>query len=333
MEELRGEIRTSSNAKHPLLSVAIPVFNRSIRQLLEVLSQQIVTERLTDEIEILVFDDNSTDKTRGENRQSTSQLSGVTLTYVESESNLGRSLARNALLERATGEYVLFLDCDVLPNDPSFVRRYFNLAASRTWDVVCGGISYKGIGPSGEEPHYRFYIYLSEKTDVKPAVYRNTRPWAYILTSNVMVRREVMEQVPFDPAFVGYGYEDLDWAIRLHLAGYKLLHIDNPCIHLGLVVEHELYHRMMLSVKNYALLSTKHPEFFRQTRIYWWAKALSCLALPVLQAMARLLGRLYFIRGLSVQVKYGVFQLSKAIWLAIALRGFSTSTEEQLASR
>jgi glycosyltransferase involved in cell wall biosynthesis len=333
MEELRGEVRIASNARHPLLSVAIPVFNRSIRRLLEVLSHQIVTERLADEIEILVFDDNSTDETRGENRQITSQLSGVALTYVESKSNLGRSMARNALLERAAGEYVLFLDCDVLPDDPSFVRRYFNLAASRTWDVVCGGITYRGIGPSGEEPHYRFYVYLSEKTDVKPAIHRNIRPWAHILTSNVMVRREVIGQVPFDPAFAGYGYEDLDWAIRLHLAGHKLLHIDNPCTHLGLVGEHELYHRMVLSVKNYALLSAKHPEFFRQTRIYWWTKALSRLALPVLQVMARLLGRLYFIHGLGMQVKYGVFQLSKAIWLAIALREFSTSTEKWLASR
>ena len=90
--------------KTPLLSVIIPAYNVEdyIEECLNSVSQQ-----LTSDIEVIIVDDGSTDRTS----ELISQYKKNSVVVV-SQKNSGLSAARNSGLDKATGEYVAFLDSD-----------------------------------------------------------------------------------------------------------------------------------------------------------------------------------------------------------------------------
>jgi len=89
----------------PRVTVVIPTFNRK-----EFLEQAVETVRLQtyEPLECVVVDDGSTDGTR----DFLDSLDYGALKTVYHEENRGQSVARNAGIEAASGEYVLFLDSD-----------------------------------------------------------------------------------------------------------------------------------------------------------------------------------------------------------------------------
>lgn len=90
----------------PTVSVVIPAYNResSIAACLD----SVLAQRFTD-FEVLVVDDGSTDNTSSVIRQYVQMDRRVTAIFKE---NGGVSSARNAGLDRASGEYICFVDAD-----------------------------------------------------------------------------------------------------------------------------------------------------------------------------------------------------------------------------
>ena len=60
-----------------------------------------------------------------------------------------------------------------------------------------------------------------------------TAPEKYVFTSNLLIRRDVFDAEPFDAGFVGWGWEDVEWGMRVSRR-HPIAHIDNPATHLGL---------------------------------------------------------------------------------------------------
>lgn len=94
----------------PVVSVIIPTYNRAERLHVSVESVIAQTHR---PIELLVIDDGSTDDTPAAmNRlEAQARAAGLTTVFVRKE-NGGCASARNVGLERATGEWIAFLDDD-----------------------------------------------------------------------------------------------------------------------------------------------------------------------------------------------------------------------------
>ncbi len=239
-------------ASTPHLSILIPVYNWDVGPLLRSLHGQCL--RLADEVrvEILVRDDGSTEKFGNGSLAEELQL----IRYEESAVNQGRAATRNALIQQAQGSHVLFLDADMLPDRTDFIQAYLG-KARKGCDIVCGGISYQQN--ISKHPQHSFYLYKSRKTEAVPATVRNSAPWRYLFTSNVMVRRDIVETLCFDPRFTGYGFEDIEWGIRLGKK-YTMLHIDNTCTHMGVMDKQQVFSRMRDSIQNYALLLSLHPS-------------------------------------------------------------------------
>lgn len=86
-------------------TVVIPTHDR--RGLLEQ-AIETVREQTYDSIELIVIDDGSTDGTRSY----LESLDYENFRPVYHDDNLGQSIARNAGIDEATGEYVVFLDSD-----------------------------------------------------------------------------------------------------------------------------------------------------------------------------------------------------------------------------
>jgi len=299
----------------PELSIVIPVLDWDLAPLLAQLAGEIEAAGLAAQVEIVVADDGSRSRVRAANREAAARHPFIR--YGELTERAGRAGIRNHLLARARGRYVLFLDADVLPDRPTFIRDYFREIA-RGQRVVCGGISYATRVLTDRK--YDFYVYKGSRTEWLPADRRQQAPWRYLFTANVLIRRDVLDRIGFDAKnFRGYGYEDIEWAIRIGRQ-VTIRHIDNPCSHLGLVDRETAFARMRSSMENYMQLARLHPEEFRHTGVFRLVTLLRRLPSPLLGTMDRLLERL-FVLSPANSLCYLLFQLDKAVLLASLERG------------
>lgn len=286
------------------LSILIPVYNWDVSGLIESLDKQ--SSALSDEFstEIIVVEDGSTEQF--ENVSTAERLPFVSYVYISR--NQGRSILRNILLERATGEYVLFLDADMIPDDDRFLLRYYeNIKAG--YDIVCGGISYSLL--SKVDDKYSFYLYKSKNTEAISAALRNKSPWRYFFTSNILIRRSIANAVKFDLRYAGYGFEDIDLAIRLSKS-FDIYHIDNTCSHMGLMSKRQTFMKMRESIQNYMMLVSLHPEETQCNAIVIGAKILQLFPRKLLKVADVLLEKIFFLIPFN-SVALLIFQLDKLV--------------------
>ncbi len=116
----------------PKVSVIVPVYNAQIflRQALDGLVEQTLKE-----IEIICVDDGSTDDSLGILQQYALTDKRV---KVFSQENYGAGVARNKGLEAASGEYVIFLDCDDMFDKTMCMKAYQQIERDKS-DVVIFG--------------------------------------------------------------------------------------------------------------------------------------------------------------------------------------------------
>jgi len=246
------------------LSVLIPVYNWDVAPLFTALIAEI--ESCDDEgrIEFRIADDCSSDRALRENNELF--FAGIHkphIHFLPLDHNIGRAAIRNLLAGEALGEYLLFLDGDVLPDGKQFLRKYLEMCKQAP-ALVCGGISYQTRILDASK--YDFHVYFGNRKEVAPVHLRNLSPAKYVLTSNVMIRREIFNAFPFDESFQGYGYEDTEWAARLG-RNHRIIHIDNSVSHLGLNDKATFYNKIIDSIPNYLLLKRKYPEIFNSSQV------------------------------------------------------------------
>lgn len=290
-----------------LLSILIPVYNWDISTLVTRLHRQCMQLPNPQEVEIIIVDDGSISKYS--NSSVTKQFSGVT--YKELDQNQGRSVVRNCLIDIALGKYVLFLDADMLPDQKEFVETYSNLAKNGV-EVVCGGLSYQQYDPPAGSDS--FHVYKSMKTEALPAALRNKTPWRYIFTSNILIRRDILDTVRFDPRFTAYGFEDIEWGMRLNKS-FEVTHIDNTCSHMGVMHKNKVFARMREAVENHFLFYTLYPSEVGSVGAIRFAKVLQHLPDSLLSALDTLL-TLFFSYTSWNWFIYQLFQCDKVVLLA-----------------
>lgn len=207
-----------------MLSLLLPTFDSNMLPLVEVLHQQ--CNQAAYPYEILVFDDASLSTWNPSNEKINTWPNCRFISHPE---NIGRAANRNALAEAAKGTFFLFLDGDMMPQQPDFIQRY--LDAIQNHHIIFGGIAYKTEKPA---PAYRLRWIYGKKREEIPIQKRQINPFTTCLTSNLCIERNVFESVKFNPAIASYGYEDLLFVKGIAESGQVITHIDNPAIHLGL---------------------------------------------------------------------------------------------------
>lgn len=223
------------------LSILIPIYNFNVVDLVKKLYKQ--CQKLGLEFEILAFDDGSKEKYKEKNRQ----LNGIFgVNYMEMSENLGRSKIRNWLVKSALYDYVIFLDCDSKINEKDFVQKYLeNLMPN---SVVNGGRIYSKKPPKAKSK-YLHWLYGS-KVESKKSKTRAKNPHLYFHSNNFGADRKVMEQFPFEEDIKTYGYEDLLFAQNLIDHNIKVVHIDNPVVHLGLEKNKSFIEKNLMAIAN-----------------------------------------------------------------------------------
>ena len=92
-----------------------------------------------------------------------------------------------------------------------------------------------------------------------PAATRRLTPEKYVFTSNLLVRRDVFEREAFDEGFAGWGWEDVEWAMRVSRR-HEILHIDNTATHLGLDPAATIAAKYEQSARNFARVVAAHHD-------------------------------------------------------------------------
>jgi glycosyltransferase involved in cell wall biosynthesis len=269
----------------PRLSVLIPFLRDDPSRLVEALDRE--AESLSGLVEVILLDDGSNEDALAARVRAALAERAMPGRFVRLSRNVGRSRGRNRLATHARGEWFLFLDSDMLPDTKDFLTSYIRLIEAECPAVAFGGFSVEQAPPNRAHALHRR---MAQRSDCAPASLRRTAPEKHVFTSNLLVRRDVFETEAFDESFAGWGWEDVEWAMRV-AERHAILHIDNTATHLGLDAAVTMAAKYEQSAANFARVVARHRQVVERYPSYRAAKMLKRLPLrgawrPALKAFA-----------------------------------------------
>lgn len=216
------------------ISVIITTYNwpSALKLVLLALDKQTV-----DDFEVIIADDGSTEET-SQLITDFSNKSRYPLQHIWHEDNGFRAaMIRNKAVAKASGDYIIFIDGDCIPQT-TFISRHKSLA--ETGRFVAGNrillsrqftteTLTKSTNLSGENLIYWSIRRLKGDCNrLLPLIHLplkqlrnpNKRRWHGVKTCNLAVwRKDFLLINGFDESYKGWGYEDSDLVIRLIRAG------------------------------------------------------------------------------------------------------------------
>lgn len=207
-------------AKILALSVLIPTYNHVCTSLVEQLLPLLQAAAIR--YEVIVADDGSTDKATIESNRSLSDYPNCM--FIQRKENAGRAAIRNFLSQTAHYDHLLFIDSDMTVISDFFIQRYLSCSDEA---VVDGGVSIEGDPAIMESKNLR-YKYEKAEAPKHTASQRQQSPYQHLHTANLLIRRDLIQQYPFDERFRHYGYEDVLLGKTLRQHHIPITHIDNP---------------------------------------------------------------------------------------------------------
>ena len=304
--------RNAAPESTPLLSIVVPYKDYPVAVLARELIGQAESQTLP--VELLFADDGSSEPRHAADLRQSFLETILPCTLLVSTRNLGRAAIRNRLAQEAKGQYLLYLDADMLPDSDHFLRLYIEHALRGTFDIVCGGRSYRRLTLCGEDQE--LYRYFSQATECVGPEVRNRRPLWYLLTNNLMVRRRLLLEQPYNESYRGWGFEDADWALRLR--GASATHVDNTASHMDLPSERQMLAKYDDSRANFMRIRHDVPEF-RRLAVHRAAALLVWFPLPS-GGLRWITRRLAFARRLPMHLRFLSIQGYRAATYAGALR-------------
>lgn len=282
----------------PALSVLTPFLRDDPSELLALLDQE--AEALKGRVEIVLLDDGTADPALTARLSARIKAMRLPVQLITLTANEGRSIGRNRLATAARGASLLFLDSDMRPDHDRFLGVWADLVQAQGPAVAFGGFS---LLQAPDEARFAVHRAMAARSDCVSHEQRALQPEKYVFTSNLLVRRDVFEAEAFDPGFTGWGWEDVEWAMRVGKR-FSIIHVDNPATHMGLDTVAQLIGKYEQAAPNFARMADRHPEVVA--------------AYPSYKA-ARLIKKVPG-RGLMRAVLKGA---ARADWLPVAARAFS----------
>ncbi|MDB3887365.1 glycosyltransferase [bacterium] len=219
--------------------VSIIILNRNGLKHLELLFSTWDQNTLYKNYEIIIYDNNSIDKSKEFINELPKRYSVKT---IENDGNNSFSKANNDAVKIAKGEYLLFLNNDIettkgwLTHLVKTIEKDQNIGAVgakliypnkdkflNSLKIQHGGISFK------YEKDFMRPINMANGHDIFSSNILKIEGRVAVTAACVLLRSSTFSQIKgYDENFV-YGYEDVDLSLKLHDKGYKNL-ICNECI-------------------------------------------------------------------------------------------------------
>lgn len=248
---------TSTRSVFPTASIIIPTFNR-LRDLKRVLAA--VDDQRTDvgPCEVVVVNDGSTDGTA---RWLDEWADGVDDATVVHRRNEGPAVARNRGAASSSGEIILFLGDDTVPQ-PGWLREHLEAHRLGGGSHAVAVLGYTAFPPEWDSPFLRWinehgaqfgYALIDRPTDV---------PFNFFYTSNISLPRAVFEAAGgFREDFPAAAWEDIEFAYRVVGDQLRLRYIPRArTVHRHRVSVVSFCRRQRVSGRSAAIFSRLHPE-------------------------------------------------------------------------
>ena len=245
---------TAWDTAQPLVSVLIPFLRDDPLPLLTALETE--AKGLVGAVELVLMDDGTDDAALTAAIQARIAAMALPVKLISLSANEGRSRGRNRLASAARAGHLLFLDSDMRPDTPHFLGAWADLVRDTDPAVAFGGFS---LLQAPTDARFAVHRSMAAKSECLPCEVRALTPEKYVYTSNLLVRRDVFEAEAFDGAFSGWGWEDVEWAMRVSRR-YPVIHVDNPATHMGLDTVQALAGKYEQSAPNFARVIAKHPD-------------------------------------------------------------------------
>ena len=256
--------------------VTIPAYNEedTIGIVISKINEVIKNNRY--DCKILVVDDGSKDNTKATVKKLQKKHSNLFYFY---KKNQGQGIARNFGLEKAKGGVVVFIGDDIIVIK-DFLNEHlrYHLRFTRENEAVLGFITWhpklvinsfmrwmtNGSAIFGRFGGHQFaYEKLAGKTEAD---------FNFFYTSNISLKRSLIEKYPFDPVFSSYGWEDIELGYRLHLREDLRILYNPKAIgyHYHPMTEEDLACRMHDIGKSAKVFHHRYPELKKVPA--WWKK-------------------------------------------------------------
>lgn len=169
--------------------------------------------------EIIILDNGSSEKGTAD------YLKSLPYKIILSPQNLGYARGNNLAAKRAEGEFLLFLNNDIVA-EKNWLTPMVKLMLER---VDCGIVGSKLLYPDRTIQHIgvafdwrgnRRHIYKKYPADISPA--KELRECEAVTGACLLIRREIFEQVGgFDERYKN-GSEDIDLCLKVRTKGYRI---------------------------------------------------------------------------------------------------------------
>ena len=192
-------------------SVVIPTYNRKpiLEKCLRTLEKQTLTDDKVKGYEVIVVDDGSTDDTLAW----LAEDKALPHVKVFQQAHAGPAAARNLGVEQATGDWIIFIDSDLVVTE-QFLQAHADALVT-------------GEQQLGNDRLFTYGAVINTCNFENPTAepYKVTDfSAAYFATGNVAIARKWLEKAGlFDTQFQLYGWEDLELGVRLRQLGLKLI--------------------------------------------------------------------------------------------------------------
>jgi glycosyltransferase involved in cell wall biosynthesis len=231
------------------ISLLIPVFDYDIIALVH--SMKDAMSKVPEFYEILIGDDGSS----AEYRKKYRSLEAENVKVISSKKNIGRAAIRNRLALEAKGDFLIFIDADVMLPGTAEAYMLKWLPFLNNSRVICGGTLYHDSVPGDPDKLLRWKY--GKWREQKSAAERNKHPHAGFSTFNVLIEKSVFSIIRFNEELKQYGHEDTLLGYQLKKAGINILHIDNGLMHEGLESNRDFLNKTKLGIENLSQLYDK----------------------------------------------------------------------------
>lgn len=234
------------------ISVLIPTYDYTCYTLVYDLKKQL--EACGSVYEIIVMDDGGRDQVCAIANHKINELDNCR--YIRNRQNVGRAKNRNNLVRLSQGEWCLIIDSDAKVVRDDFISNYINAVSENPdTDIFDGDLVNPATLPSPEVTLR--YAYEKHAEPQRTPSIRQEHAYERFTTFNVMIRKSALEEVPFDETCKEYGYEDALLGIEMGKHGKKILHIDNPLMHLGFEKNERYLKKVETSLRTLKSLGNK----------------------------------------------------------------------------
>ena len=231
------------------ISLLIPVFDYDIIALVH--SMKDAMGKVPEFYEILIGDDGSS----AEYRKKYSSLEAENVKVISSKKNIGRAAIRNRLALEAKGDFLIFIDADVMLPGTAEAYMLKWLPFLNNSRVICGGTLYHDSKPGDPDKLLRWKY--GKWREQKSAAERNKHPHAGFSTFNVLIEKSVFSKIRFNEELKQYGHEDTLLGYQLKKAGINILHIDNGLMLEGQESNRDFLNKTKLGIENLSKLFDK----------------------------------------------------------------------------